>query len=207
MRPREKKDQKRDRSVSLPSPYAAKREFSDGLKILGDGWKRWTLIQCVEAVLALRQIVEFRETLLREPANQRGVIMSVTAAARMLNMHRASVHRYLKKAPSIRNSRGKVILPRLINAIANAKKLESRGRRTIFSPKRPRLNNLPGHLRPFRQTLVEFHAWRVELGAAWMKFSREDCRDIAECFASTADFVGKLNKRAVRIIQASATPV
>ena len=71
--------------------------------------------------------------------------VSVSAAARALKIHRATVHRYLVQNPEIRNARGKVVINRLKEAIESAKASEPRGRRCSMSPlqiKRSRANNL-----------------------------------------------------------------
>ncbi len=188
----------------MPSPYAAQRAFVTARKQIERSWRGWSFAECAEVALALDPLVKFRAALLSKASEEKRMFVSVTAAARLLKMHRASVHRYLQRHPEVRNSRGKVILPRLVDVISRAKDIETRGRRTILRAPRPRLNNLPPHLRPFRSALSEYHAWRRELGAAWAKWSRGVGLEIAEEFAPVADFVAQLNARALRLMQAQA---
>jgi hypothetical protein len=208
MKPRKPRITHPSREVSLPSPYRTTIKLKDALKSLGEDWQKWTMRECIEVSLAFRPHADFRNALMRWGKDKRRRAVSVSQAARMLNMHRASVHRYLHRNPGmIRNSRGKVILPRLIEEVAHAKKQESRGRRTALRPARPQLNKLPPHLRHFRSTFSEFHAWREELGMAWLNWSPADCLDMAETLAPFADFVAQLNARALRLMQAQAAEV
>lgn len=196
---------KSDRIVFLPSPYAAGKEFNAARKAVGDSCKQWSHLQCIEVALALGDQLRFRDVLLSRAAEKHRRVVSVSAAARSLKMHRASVHRYLQGKPHLRTARGKVILGRLIEEMRrDSDGLETRGRRSAMRPRRPKLNNLPDHLAPFSQCLAEFWAWRRELGRAWLRWSPEDCLDVAECFAPAAEFVGKLNQRALRLMQAAA---
>jgi hypothetical protein len=205
MKPRKQCITHPSREVPLPSPYRAVVELKGALKSLGEDWQKWALGECIEVSLAFRPHADFRSALLRWAKEKRRLAVSVSQAARMLNMHRASVHRYLHRNPGvIRNSRGKVILPRLIEEVAQAKEQESRGRRTALRPARPQLNKLPPHLRRFRSTFSEFHAWRKELGMAWLSWPPADCLDVAETLAPFADFVAQLNARALRLMQGQA---
>jgi hypothetical protein len=172
---------------------------------LGDSWKQWSHLQCIEVALALGEQLRFRDVLLTRAAEKHRRIVSVSAAARSLKMHRASVHRYLQGKPHLRTARGKVILGRLIEEmLQDGDGLETRGRRSAMRPRRPKLNSLPDHLAPFRQCLSEFWAWRRELGRAWLRYWPQDCLDVAECLAPAAEFVGVLNQRALRLMQAGA---
>jgi hypothetical protein len=190
------------RAVSLPSPSAARKEFNLSRKALGSTWKKWSMQQCIEVSLALSDHLKFREVLLSRANQTHRRFVSVSAAARILKMHRASVHRYLQGKPHLRNSRGKVILGRLIDEMAQAGcALETRGRRTPMRPRRPRLNNLPEHLAPFRSALSEFWAWRRALGQAWLRLSAQECLDDAEILSPAAEFVEQLNQRALRLMQ------
>jgi hypothetical protein len=132
--------------------------------------------------------------------------LSVSAAARALKMHRASVHRYLKRAPTIRNARGKVVMWRLMDEIAAAKGKETRGRRlAMLGPsakaKMAWLNKLSPSTKPRRlnRAMREYYAWRRELGDAWRDWSAEERREVAEQlkgFALMHALVLKMDKAA-----------
>jgi len=203
MKQRKRRTTDPSREVSMASPYRAAFKLQAALKALGDDWQEWPLKKCIEVSLAFRPHADFRAAILRWGKGKRRLLVSVSEAARLLNIHRASVHRYLHRSPGmIRNARGKVVLPRLIDEVAKAKEQETRGRKTLLHPARPQLNNLPPHLRPFRPAFSEFHAWRKELGMAWLSWSPADCLDVAETLAPFAHFVAQLNARALQLISA-----
>lgn len=134
--------------------------------------------------------------------------LSVAAAARELKMHRASVHRYLQRNPGlIRNARGKVIMWRLIEQIEQAKRDESRGRKLSMQPRKVSVGKLPVVARGLRQSLLEYNAWRKELGNGWRNWTRQDFLDVAECFAEQAAFAAELGRRAETApLKPAATP-
>lgn len=184
----------------MPSPYAVGSVFRNGLKKIGNGWQSWSITESIDVSLALRPVVAFRDDLLSRAAQASRTLVTVSAAARILQMHRASVHRYLQRHPDIRNARGKVVLSRLVEVVDQAREKETRGRRSPICPKRPKLNGLPPHLRPFRSTLSEFYAWRKARGMGWLRITPQDLRDIADALAPVADFVTRVNNRAVWLL-------
>lgn len=189
----------------MPSPGSVKFAFLRAQKAIGDSWKGWSLLQCLDVASAFNDQLRFRDLLLERATEKDRRFVSVSAAARTLKMHRASVHRYLQGKPHLRNSRGKVILGRLIDEIARGRGgLETRGRWSAMRPRRPRLNGLPDHLAPFRLTFLEFWAWRRELGPAWLSWPPSGCHHVAAELAPAAEFICRINERAIRLMPIAA---
>jgi len=92
----------------------------------------------------------------------------VAAAARALNMHRSTVHRYLTRHPDLRTKSGKVSTARLIATIEAEKRIEPRGRALKARPKKPprwRLSRQPFKFAKFNARIED---WSREDALDWL---------------------------------------